>query len=160
MAAVKAQVDCLLGKLHQVGPGNKMMDKRQVWAINEDQRMSRERGAQWLRRVEGVRPHHKEGIFQDRLNHQSPSSQPPSSTHTCSSSLCQTTHSSSSTTIVNISSINKLIIFYYYICCIYIFLQPHPQITILSCYHYNLYVLQIFHPLLGSIIRILFLTKP
>ena len=54
MAAVKAQVDCLLGKLHQVGPGNKMMAKRRVWAINEDQRMSRERGAQWLRRVEGV----------------------------------------------------------------------------------------------------------
>ena len=43
-----------LGKLHQVGPGNKMMAKRRVWAINEDQRMSRERGAQWLRRVEGV----------------------------------------------------------------------------------------------------------
>ena len=54
MAAVKAQVDCLLGKLHQVGPGNKMMAKRRGWAINEDQRMSRERGAQWLRRVEGV----------------------------------------------------------------------------------------------------------
>ena len=54
MAAVKAQVDCLLGKLHQVGPGNKVLAKRRVWAITEDQRMTRERGAQWLRRVEGV----------------------------------------------------------------------------------------------------------
>ena len=54
MAAVKAQVDCLLAKLHQVGPGNKQLAKRRVWAINEDQRMSKERGAQWIRRVEGV----------------------------------------------------------------------------------------------------------
>ena len=54
MAAVKAQVDCLLAKLHQVGPGNKQLAKRRVWAISEDQRMSKERGAQWIRRVEGV----------------------------------------------------------------------------------------------------------
>ena len=54
MAAVKAQVDCLLAKLHQVGPGNKQLAKKRTWAIQEDQRMARERGAQWLRRVEGV----------------------------------------------------------------------------------------------------------
>ena len=54
MAAVKAQVDCLLGKLHQVGPGNTQLAKKRTWAIQEDQRMARERGAQWLRRVEGV----------------------------------------------------------------------------------------------------------
>ena len=54
MAAVKSQVDCLLGKIHQVGPGNNLMAKRRVWAIKDEQRMSRERGAQWLGRAEGV----------------------------------------------------------------------------------------------------------
>ena len=54
MAAVKAQVDCLLSKLHQVGPGNTQLAKRRVWAVREDERMTRERGAQWLRRIEGV----------------------------------------------------------------------------------------------------------
>ena len=54
MVAIKAQVDCLLGKLHQVGPGNRQLAKKRVWAIAEDQRMAKERGAQWLRRVEGV----------------------------------------------------------------------------------------------------------
>ena len=55
LAAVKAQVDCLLAKLHQVVPGNKQLAKKRTWAIQEDQRMARERGAQWLRRVEGVK---------------------------------------------------------------------------------------------------------
>ena len=54
LAAVKAQVDCLLSKLHQVGPGNTQLAKRRVWAVREDERMTRERGAQWLRRIEGV----------------------------------------------------------------------------------------------------------
>ena len=54
LAVVKAQVDCLLSKLHQVGPGNTQLAKKRSWAIFEDQRMARERGAQWLRRVEGV----------------------------------------------------------------------------------------------------------
>ena len=54
LVAVQAQVDCLLSKLHQVGPGNAQLAKRRTWAIHEDQRMARERGAQWMRRVEGV----------------------------------------------------------------------------------------------------------
>ena len=54
MVAVKAQVDCLLAKLHQVGPGNAQLGKKRTWAILEDQRMARERSAQWIRRVEGV----------------------------------------------------------------------------------------------------------
>ena len=54
LTAVKTQVDCLLSKLHQVGPGNQQLAKKRVWAIREDERMARERGAQWLRRVEGV----------------------------------------------------------------------------------------------------------
>ena len=36
MATVKAQEDCLLGKLHQVGPGNKVLAKRRVWNIKEN----------------------------------------------------------------------------------------------------------------------------
>ena len=43
MAVVKAQVTCLLAKLHQVGPGNKQLAQKRVWAIREDQRMSMER---------------------------------------------------------------------------------------------------------------------
>ena len=54
LTAVKSQVDCLLAKLHQVGPGNAQLAKKRSWAILEDQRMARERGAQWMRRVEGV----------------------------------------------------------------------------------------------------------
>ena len=54
MVAVKAQVDCLLAKLHQVGPGNAQLATNRTWAIQEDQRMARERSAQWIRRVEGV----------------------------------------------------------------------------------------------------------
>ena len=54
LVAIHAQVDCLLSKLHQVGPGNAQLAKKRTWAIQEDQRMARERGAQWMRRVEGV----------------------------------------------------------------------------------------------------------
>ena len=49
LVAVQAQVDCLLAKVHQVGPGNAQLAKKRTWAIQEDQRMARERGAQWLR---------------------------------------------------------------------------------------------------------------
>ena len=48
LAVTKAHTECLLGKLHQVGPGCSAMNKRRQWAINEDERMKRERGAQWL----------------------------------------------------------------------------------------------------------------
>ena len=54
ITAMKAQVDCLLSKIHQVGPGNQQMAKRREWALIEDERMSRERAAQWLRQIEGV----------------------------------------------------------------------------------------------------------
>ena len=47
-------MECLLAKLHQVGPGNQQLAKKREWAIQEDMRMARERGAQWLRRIEGV----------------------------------------------------------------------------------------------------------
>ena len=54
MVAIKAQVNCLLSKLHQVGPGSKQLAQKRVWALKEDQRMSSERRAQWMRRVEGI----------------------------------------------------------------------------------------------------------
>ena len=54
MAVIKAQVDCLLAKIHQVGPGNSQLARKREWAVQEDLRMSRERGAQWVRQVEGV----------------------------------------------------------------------------------------------------------
>ena len=54
LAAVKAQVECLLAKVHQVGPGNSQLAKRREWAVREDERMKKERGAQWIRRVVGV----------------------------------------------------------------------------------------------------------
>ena len=54
MAVIKAQIDCLLGKIHQVGPGNQQMAKRRQWALNEDERMAGERKAQWMLKYEGV----------------------------------------------------------------------------------------------------------
>ena len=53
-AAIKAQVECLLSKIHQVGPGNAQLAKKREWAVVEDERMRRERGAQWLLKYEGV----------------------------------------------------------------------------------------------------------
>ena len=43
LVAVKAQVDCLLAKLQQVGPGNTQLAKKRTWAILEDQMRARER---------------------------------------------------------------------------------------------------------------------
>ena len=54
VTAVKAQVECLLSRIHQVGPGNKQLAKKRQWAIKEDERMKQERYSQWMRRVEGV----------------------------------------------------------------------------------------------------------
>ena len=51
---VKSQAECLLSRLHQVGPGSKAMLQRREWAAREDDRMRRERQAQWLRKTEGV----------------------------------------------------------------------------------------------------------
>ena len=54
ITAIKAQVDFLLSKIHQVVPGNQQMDERRVWALIEDERMCGERAAQWLRQIEGM----------------------------------------------------------------------------------------------------------
>ena len=52
MIVMKAQVDCLISKIHQIESGSKSKVKRRQWALIEDERMARERHAQWLRRIE------------------------------------------------------------------------------------------------------------
>ena len=54
LCVIKAQVDCLISKLHQFESGSSAKNSRRQWAIREDERMARERNAQWLRRVEGI----------------------------------------------------------------------------------------------------------
>ena len=54
VTAIKAQVRCLLSRLHQVGPGNKQLAKKRQWALTQDENMKRERKANWLARIEGV----------------------------------------------------------------------------------------------------------
>ena len=46
VSAIKAQVGCLLGRLHQVGPGNKQLAKKREWAVRQDEKMRRERHSQ------------------------------------------------------------------------------------------------------------------
>ena len=36
IVAIKAQVNCLLSKLRQVGPGSKQLAQKRVWALKED----------------------------------------------------------------------------------------------------------------------------
>ena len=43
VTAIKAQVWCLLGQLHQVGPGNKQLAKKREWAVRQGEKMRRER---------------------------------------------------------------------------------------------------------------------
>ena len=51
---IKAQVECLLSRLHLIGPGSKAMIQRREWAVREEERMKRERNADWLRKTEGI----------------------------------------------------------------------------------------------------------
>jgi len=37
-----------------VGPGNKQIAKKRQWALQQDEKMRKERSAQWIRRIEGV----------------------------------------------------------------------------------------------------------
>ena len=50
---VRAQAQCLLTRLNCVGPGFTEAAKRRRWAANEEERMRRERQAQWLGRIKG-----------------------------------------------------------------------------------------------------------
>ena len=62
MAAIKAQVECLLARIHQAGPGNKQLAKKRQWTLVQDQKMKKERNAQWIRRIEGIRTIRKGAI--------------------------------------------------------------------------------------------------
>ena len=63
LAAVKAQVECLLSRLHQVGPGSKAMQQRREWEARENEMMKREQQAQWLRKIEGIQTLRKGAIL-------------------------------------------------------------------------------------------------
>ena len=51
--SVRAQAQCLLSRMNCVGPGYTQAAKRRRWAVNEEERMRRERQAQWIGRVRG-----------------------------------------------------------------------------------------------------------
>ena len=65
LAVTKANVDCLLSKLDQIGPGSKQMNQRRQWALAEDERMSLERSSQCMRRYDGVQTLRKGFIKMD-----------------------------------------------------------------------------------------------
>ena len=54
VTALKAQVACLLSRLHQIGAGNKQLAQKRSWAIKQDDLMRQERKSQWARRIEGT----------------------------------------------------------------------------------------------------------
>ena len=37
-----------------MGPGNKQLAKKRDWVLMEDEKMKKERHAQWLRNIDGV----------------------------------------------------------------------------------------------------------
>ena len=49
----RAQTQCLLTRMSQVGEGVGQAAKRRQWAAAEEERMRKERMAQWLGRVRG-----------------------------------------------------------------------------------------------------------
>ena len=51
---VRAQVQCLLSRMNCFGKGVAQAAKRRQWAAKENERMARERQAQWLGRVRGT----------------------------------------------------------------------------------------------------------
>ena len=53
VSAMKAQVECLLSRIHQVGE-NKQLNKRREWVLKEEAKMANEREAQWRRSFDGV----------------------------------------------------------------------------------------------------------
>ena len=51
--SVRAQAQCLLARMSWVGEGVEQAAKRRGWAAAEEERMIKERSAQWLGRVRG-----------------------------------------------------------------------------------------------------------
>ena len=52
-ASVRAQAQCLLTRMSNVGEGVGQAAKRRHWAAAQEERMRKERQAQWLGRVRG-----------------------------------------------------------------------------------------------------------
>ena len=52
-ASIRAQAQCLLTRMANVGEGVGEASKRRHWAAREEERMRRERAAQWIGRVRG-----------------------------------------------------------------------------------------------------------
>ena len=62
-ATVRANFTCLLERMAQVGEGAKRAGKRRSWERVEEERMRRDRQAQWLARVRGVGLVHRGQFF-------------------------------------------------------------------------------------------------
>ena len=62
-ATVRANFTCLLERMAQVGEGAKRAGKRRSWERLEEERMRRDRQAQWLARVRGVGLVHRGQFF-------------------------------------------------------------------------------------------------
>ena len=54
VASIKAQVECLLSRVHQIGE-SKQLSKQREWALREDERMKKDRRAEWIRKIDGVK---------------------------------------------------------------------------------------------------------
>ena len=51
----RLNIECLLGRIHPAGFGNKELVKKKERALIQDEKMRRDRNAQWVRNIEGVR---------------------------------------------------------------------------------------------------------
>ena len=60
---LRASMACLLDRMHQCGEGGRMRGKRQEWMMVVEERMRREREAQWVARVRGKTLLRKGHIF-------------------------------------------------------------------------------------------------
>ena len=54
VASIKAQVECSLSRVHQIGE-SKQLSKQREWALKEDERMKKDRRAEWIRKIDGVK---------------------------------------------------------------------------------------------------------
>ena len=61
--SVRANYTLLLERMAQVGSGAAIADTRREWVRAEEERMKRDREAQWLSRVRGVGLVHKGRFF-------------------------------------------------------------------------------------------------
>ena len=55
MSVIKSQVNCLLGKIQQAGPGNKQLAKKRERMLFLDEKMRQEKNSQFIQRIEGIR---------------------------------------------------------------------------------------------------------